>query len=328
MMCSVSMFGIIVQGAMVSSHGLVTKREYLSRCAALWKTLFAQTPNASPFTSYEWFYTLCTCLIKVDPEILIFYEHDQPIGIIPATIDDTTLHLVGDKRVTDISGMVYRSGYEQQIIEVFASFIRSSGMHLNLFPLEQHSPLVVYLPRFLDDVVIEEADVCPIVNLPELWEDYLKNLNGKARHELRRKLRKANGVTMQPIGPGSIDILFRLMVASDKNKKDFLTAEMCAFFTNVAQLFSQHSWLRFRVMYLDSRPIAALFSFRTSDRIFLYNAGFDPIFSVLSPGIVAIGLDIKTAINEWFKQYDFLRGEENYKLQFGAQKRSTVRIKR
>lgn len=313
---------------MVSSHGLVMKRDHVSRCSALWKTLFAQTPNSTVFTSYEWFHTLCTYLLRVDPQLLIFYEHDQPIGIIPAVMNNNTLQLIGDERVTDINDMVYCSGYEQHIIEAFASFIKSKDMHLNLFPLEQHSPLVFYLPQFLDDIVIEKTDVCPIVHLPESWEDYLKNLNGKARHELRRKLRKANGVTMQPIEPERIDILFRLMVASDKNKKDFLTAEMCAFFKNIAHLFSQHGWLRFRAAYHDSRPICALFSFQTNNHIFLYNAGFDPMFSTLSPGIAAVGLDIKTAIDEQFKYYDFLRGEENYKLQFGAQKRNTVRITR
>jgi CelD/BcsL family acetyltransferase involved in cellulose biosynthesis len=104
--------------------------------------------------------------------------------------------------------------------------------------------------------------------------------------------------------------------------------KMCVFLKNVAQLFAQHSWLRFCAAYLDARPIGVLFSFQFVDRIYLYNAGFDPDFSHLSPGIVAIGLDIKTAIDEGFKYYDFLRGEENYKRQFGAQKRSTMRIMR
>ncbi len=103
---------------------------------------------------------------------------------------------------------------------------------------------------------------------------------------------------------------------------------MCAFLKNVAQLFSQQSWLRFRAAYLDARPIGVLFSFQFGDRIYLYNAGFDPDFFHLSPGIVAIGLDIKTAIDEGFKYYDFLRGEENYKRQFGVRKRSTMRIMR
>jgi hypothetical protein len=313
---------------MVSSHGLVMKFENLHRSAMAWNTLFNQTPSASPFTCYDWFHALCEHLLKVDPEVMIFSENDRPVGIIPAIIDHGTLRLIADERVTDIGDILYLPGYEHRIIEKLASFISDRDIAINLFPLEKQHPLVFFLPEFIDNVIIEEADVCPILNLPESWEDYLKSLNGKTRHELRRKLRKADGVTMQPIGPESIDILFRLMVASDKNKKDFLTAEMCAFFKNVAQLFSHHNWLRFRVARLDSRPIGVLFSFQFRDRIYLYNAGFDPNFSHLSPGIVAIGLDIKAAINERFKYYDFLRGEENYKRQFGAQKRSTLRIMR
>ncbi|GAH99507.1 unnamed protein product, partial [marine sediment metagenome] len=46
------------------------------------------------------------------------------------------------------------------------------------------------------------------------------------------------------------------------------------------------------------------------------------------PGIVTIGLDIKSAINEGKRYYDFLRGGETYKFRFGAEKRYTVRLTR
>jgi len=306
----------------------VLKLENFSRCSAIWEMLFNQTPNPSPFTSFDWFHDLCENLLKVDPKIMIFFENDQPVGIIPGVIEDDTLRLLGDERVTDINDMIYLPGYEHRIIKGLASFTKSRNLHVELFPLEKQSPLILYLPKFVDDVIIEEIDTCPILCLPDSWEAYLNNLDGKLRHELRRKLRKAAQVTTQSIGAEHIEILFNLMTASDINKKEFLNDEICEFFNSIAHSFFKNDWLRFRATFLDSQPIGVLFSFQYKDRIYLYNSGFDPDFSHLSPGIIAIGIDIKAAIDEGFKYYDFLRGEEKYKLHFGAQKRYTVRLRR
>lgn len=312
----------------MSSRGLVMRFENLSRCSTIWEALFNQTPDPSPFTSFDWFHDLCENLLRVDPEIMVFFENDQPVGIIPGVIEDDTLRLIGDERVTDFNDMIYIPGYEHRIIEELASFIESKNLHIELFPLEKQSPLILYLSTSVDDVFIEEIDACPILCLAESWEGYLSHLNGKLRHELRRKLRKAAQVTTQSINPKHIQVLFDLMAASDINKRKFLKDEICEFFKSIAHSFFKNSWLRFRATLLDSIPIGVLFSFQYKDRIYLYNSGFDPNFSHLSPGIVAIGLDIKTAIDESFKYYDFLRGEEKYKLHFGAQKRSTIRIRR
>jgi CelD/BcsL family acetyltransferase involved in cellulose biosynthesis len=48
----------------------------------------------------------------------------------------------------------------------------------------------------------------------------------------------------------------------------------------------------------------------------------------LSPGIVTVALDIRSAIDERYKYYDFLRGDEEYKYRLGAVKRYTVRVSR
>lgn len=312
----------------MSNHGLVMRFEKLSRCSTIWEELFNQTPNSSPFISRDWFYALCKHLLKIDPEIMIFLENDRPVGIIPGVIENDTLRLIGDERVTDIDDIIYLPGYEHSILEELASLIRSKDLRVDLSPVENQSPLILYLPELMDDLITEEVDICPILCLPDSWEEYLNNLDGKSRHELRRKLRKVVDVNTKSIGPEQIEILFHLMIASDKNKKNFLKVEICEFFRAIARSFYKNNWLRFRATFLDSQPIGVVFSFQNKDRIYLYNTGFDPTFSHLSPGIVTIGLDIKTAIYEDFKYYDFLRGEEEYKLRFGAREHYTMRIRR
>jgi hypothetical protein len=312
----------------MSNHALVMKTEKLSQCSKIWKDIFQQSQNPSPFSSYEWFYALCNSLLKKDPEVMIFIEEDKPAGILPAIIENNTLKLIGDERVTDLNDIICLPNYEKRVIEEFASFVQNRNIKINLCPLPTNSPLVRFLPEHIGGLIIEHADVCPILYLPSSWEKYLANLNGKLRHELKRKLKRAIDVEIITQKPDHIEILFHLMSISDNNKKEFLKSDICTFFKVIANSFSKNNWLRFHITCINNQPIAAIFSFYLNDKIYLYNTGFDPNFYHLSPGIITIGLDIKSAIKNGFKFYDFLRGDEEYKFHLGAEKRYSMRIKK
>lgn len=312
----------------MSNHGLVMRTEKLSHSSAIWNEIFYRTPNPSPFLSYEWFYALCHSLLRIEPEIMVFWDGDRPVGIFPGIVENKTLRFIGDERVTDITDIIYLSIYEEQFLESLASLITSKDWCVDLFPLEAGSPLVRLLSELLNDVKIKQSDLSPLLSLPDSWDSYLNKLDGKERHELRRKLKKASDVALKSVGSEQIETLFQLMIASSNEKKDFLKKEVCSFFKAIAESFSKNQWLRFRVSFLDSKPIGAIFSFYFNNRIYLYNTGFDPDFHFFSPGIISIALDIKSAIDEGFKYYDFLRGEERYKFHLGAEERYTRRVMR
>jgi CelD/BcsL family acetyltransferase involved in cellulose biosynthesis len=206
--------------------------------------------------------------------------------------------------------------------------IARDNLAVNLFPVEKNSPLVKLLPECVSDIKIEHGEVCPILCLPETWEQYLMTMNGKLRHELRRKMRKAAASTFTAIPGSNLAALFELMTASDPDKSQFLTPDIRDFFQDIASAFETMGWLRLRGTYLSDKLISILFSFQQQKTVYLYNSGFDPGFAHLSPGIVSICQDIQSAIDEGITQYDFLRGDEKYKYRFGAEDRATVRLLR
>lgn len=312
----------------MSNRASAMKFEKVSRCSAIWNEVFSNAVNVSPFVSYEWFSAMCRHLLHDDPEVMICWNKTKPIGIIPGIVKDRTLSFLVDNRVTDLVGIISLPGYEQQIIEELGTFVTSNDLHLDISPLEAESALCKLFPTMVSDVSIEQADLCPILTLANTWEGYLSGLSAKLRHELRRKLRKATEIEIRTAEPAHLDVFFKLMAASDPGKKDFLQEEIRGFFIAIAGFFDAHQWLRMRAAFSDSKPIAALFSFQMNNHIYLYNSGFDPDFFQLSPGIVIIGMDIMAAIDEGVRHYDFLRGDEEYKFRFGAEKRYTVRLTR
>ena len=141
-------------------------------------------------------------------------------------------------------------------------------------------------------------------------------------------MRKASGIRIQKNDKIQLNTILKLIAASSPSKERFLEDDICAFFCQLGGYFSIKKWLRLHLAYAGPTPIAALFAFQMKDRIYLYNSGFDPDFCQLSPGIITIGQDIKSGIEEGFKYYDFLRGAEAYKFGFGARTRYTMKLKR
>jgi CelD/BcsL family acetyltransferase involved in cellulose biosynthesis len=320
--------GRTARGPEMSHRDLVMRHERMSRCEAVWHEIFSRAQNATPFLSYEWFLALSTRLFKTDPEVMVFYNDKQPVGIFPGMIENNTLRFYSDERVTDLVDMLFLPDCGEEILQELVQYIETENCHLDLYPIEADSLLADYISEYVTDVVFERADLCPLVLLPDSWDEYLESLTGKSRHELRRKLRKVEEIKMKTLEPDALDTLFTLMAASDSTKKEFLTSQMRDFFDAIARYFFHKKYLRFCATYLDSQPLGVLFSFHMHDRVYLYNSGFNPEYAYLSPGVVTIALDIMSAIDEGMKFYDFLRGEEDYKFRFGAHKRYTIRLRR
>jgi CelD/BcsL family acetyltransferase involved in cellulose biosynthesis len=83
--------------------------------------------------------------------------------------------------------------------------------------------------------------------------------------------------------------------------------------------------LRLNVLRLDGRAVAVYYGFTHRERAYYYLGGFDPEFSALSPGTLAVAYAIEQALAEGVKTFDFLRGDERYKYLWGAEDTFTYR---
>ncbi len=310
----------------MSHRGCILRTERLSALEKAWSDIFGRALEPTPFSSYEWFAALSKNVFRSDPEVIVFYEGDQVRAILPALIDGGTIRSLGDERVTDLFDMVCEPGYENNVCAAIAAAVREQGLHIDLYPLEPRSRLAVCLADVLRDVTVKDGDTCPLLELPGSWDGFLEKLGSKERHELRRKMRRVNGATLEKVKTDEMHDLYRLMGLSNENKERFMEPDIVAFFDDLARLFDRREWLRARKLLLDDQVAAMILAFTFADRVYLYNMGYDPAFRGRSPGIVAVALDIRAAIGEGRRSYDFLRGDEDYKYRLGASPRTTVRI--
>ena len=312
----------------MSGRACELKFERLSNVEEIWRDLFEKAENPSPFISYEWFSTLAKHLLKLDPDVAVFHDGNIVFGILGASVIDGAVRSIGDERVTDLNDILCLPGREDTVAQTLADFVSQKGLGLDLFPLEIDSTLSTGLRDRLSGISADRKDLCPLLTLPLTWDDYLRGLDGKSRHELKRKMRRINGAVVCDVKSADIDILFGLMSLSGAGKEEFLTPEIRSFLRELTELFDQKGWLRLRVLVFDQKPVGIILTFAHKVRVYLYNMGFDPLYRQLSPGIATVALDIRSAISEGYEYYDFLRGDEDYKYRLGGEERYTIRMRK
>ena len=164
-----------------------------------------------------------------------------------------------------------------------------------------------------------------MLTLPSSWDAYLASLSGKHRHELTRKIRRFEREvpdgrvvavhTAADVGARLGDFL-ALHRASRTGKAKFMDARMETFFRAAIPALAARDGVRLWLLEAGAEPIASFICLEWDDTVGLYNSGFSPGRAALSPGLVLLARVIEDAITRRCARFDFLRGEERYKLEF------------
>jgi CelD/BcsL family acetyltransferase involved in cellulose biosynthesis len=306
-----------------------------------WNALLGDSRGNHVFLTLEWQQTwwqsyrpgdLHVIAIRDDAGVLnglasCFIDHNPQYG--------RMLRFVGCVEVADYLEVIIRRGAEQAVFTTLVDYLMGEGLahwdRLDFCNVREGSPTLEIMPDLLEarglDVTVKFEDVCPVIDLPGTWDEYLAMLDGKQRREVRRKMRRADGhgLTWRVVGPeddldAEVVSFIRLMEASAPDKTEFMTLPGNRdFFTRLAPAMMAKGWLQLVFLDFKGAPIAAYLNFDYANRIQVYNSGLDPDQMALSPGWVLLGHTIQHAIEQGRDEFDFLQGDEEYKHRMGGQ---------
>lgn len=181
------------------------------------------------------------------------------------------------------------------------------------------------------EVVRELEDVCPVITSPSGdWDEYLATLEKKARHEIRRKIRRAavvGDLTIQvaPPTPEAVESFIDLHTLRFGERGLFPGGaggqRSRRFVHRLAELELESSdpgQMHVGLVRCGSRLIFAMLAFDDGNTCYLYNAGMDPGAAEMSPGITGTAEYFRDRLAAGRRRFDFLRGNEPYKYEWGA----------
>jgi CelD/BcsL family acetyltransferase involved in cellulose biosynthesis len=335
----------------------------------LWNRLLQSSATNTLFLTPEWQRAWWTAFGQGKAlRLLAMYEDGgEPKAIIPLFVQQTlfdpeaplpeisierpsstsnagslrSVHLVGGSEVSDYLDIIAPADAHRPAWAAAFDFLdqQKDWQILDLRSLPAASPSVSTVielarARGWDSQQVRE-DVCPVLDLPATWDAYLATqLDKKKRHELRRKIRKAEqevDVRWYLVEPFNLDVglqvFFQLHRASDPEKDVFMSEPMQGFFRDVAGVARDNGWLRLAILRFDGHAVASYLCFDYRGDRLMYNSGFDvSTYGHLSPGIVLAGRLIEDAIERGLRRFDFLQGDERYKYDLGAQDTEVLRI--
>lgn len=314
-----------------------------------WNDLVQRSYYDNLFLTWEWQTTWWKHLGEGSLLLLGFRSEDDGrlVGIAPLFLTrveagNSSLNLNGCRDVSDYLDLIVEAGQEETVYQALLDYLEGDAPDwdlLDLCNIPQTSQTFVKLREMARvrgyQTLVEVEDVCPIITLPDTWDDYLMMLDKKQRHEVRRKLRKADSeadTQFVIVGPdhdlrAEMQSFVDLHQLSAPEKDEFMDPSMQAFFFEVAEVLHTQGWLQLALVLMNGQKAAALLNFDYDNSILVYNSGFDPSqFRQLSPGIVVTARCIEQAISIGRSKFDFLRGDEVYKYRFGAQDTKVRRL--
>ena len=319
-----------------------------------WNALLAESFVHVPFLRFEylqtWWQTRGGGEWPQDAQALVVTarQDGRLVGIAPlfgaAWEGKPTLLLLGSIEISDYLDLIARPADLPAFTQALLEYLKSqpAGLpaweRLDLYNVLEDSPSLAALETASTQTGLGYATEAfrPALSiaLPGDWETYLAGIDKKQRHEIRRKMRRASSGEL-PVrwyiaqDPAALDAeieAFLDLMALDEEKERFLTPAMRENFRATMRCAFDAGCLMLAFLEVDGKKVAGYFNFDYLDQLWVYNSGMNFNYNEYSPGWVLLGELLKWANENGRKHFDFMRGDEDYKFRFGAQKRDVLRV--
>lgn len=314
-----------------------------------WRDLQARSATDTIFMTWEWVTTWWSHFGQQAALWLLQARDDGGtlVGLAPLMCMDhrpirsvrwRSLRFIGSEAPADHLDFITARGAEPAVMAAFVDALRRhlprwDALILNSMP--PYSPNLAALETLKGIPWQKEAaHVCPYVLLPENWDHFFMSLSHRKRKEQRRFLRQLDEafgdawvcqvVEDEAELDDAVTDLIRLHQAKWESLGKagaFADPAYMAFFHEITRCFLEKSWLRFYRLEVDGRLAATLYTYHYSGRVYDFVSGFDYDLADFSPGQVLTQMSLSHAIEAGLCEYDFMRGDEEYKFRWGAEAR-------
>jgi len=330
--------------------GCIETNEEFSGLEREWNSLLRQSPVDDAFLTWEWIHTwwkhygnsyqLC---------LLVAREEGRLLGIAPLMLE-TQKVLWGKTRMlrnigippSDVGGIIIQNGREDVLVR-FALWLIDNQEMWDVLLIGGIPPngmnFDAWIDQFSRDVFTTQVDTTRFFYIPMDgdWNKYYQGLSKNLRRDLNRKIRhlqEGNGYhDCHKLGRDAttkdIETIFRI---NQNARHSYLYREQAEqeFHKELAELMANQGWLDIYFLFIGDTPVAFYYGFYYNQTFEYWRTGFDGVYYPLSVGKVLLYLIIKDGFEHGMKFFNFLLGDEDYKLDWQVEPRiySQIRVVR
>lgn len=329
-------------GAAVTRMSL---RDALELGPEIWDPLLALSESASPFSGWAWHHawSLAAEPRQVDArEVLLVRGPDgAPQAILPLALSrirwrrmltPALTWATGDDGCPDHLDLLAAPGAD---LDALAAAVEALPWHVAVFEnVADPSPNLDRLSQALGrrGLAVRRAPLwaCPRLALPDSWETYLASLSSGRRQALRRKERglyRDHAATLTDYSPERLEEGFGHLVRLHQERWGgagaFVDPRAARLQLEFAREMAKRRRLWLTTLDCQGEPAAAWYGFSSHDSVYFYQSGRALRWENESVGQVLMGIMIRRAIEQGYRWFDFLRGEDPYKTHWTGARRST-----
>src|SRR5688572_1067899 len=254
-------------------------------------------------------------------------ENEKLAGIAPLFIADhdgqRALMLNGSIEISDYLDVIVRNEghapFINGLLDFLASQLTGNWRGLDWYNLPDSSPTLAALKvESTQRGWLHHEEIyrpTPRIQLNGDFEEYLSRLEKKQRHEVRRKMRRAEEsgrgvrwfISDMQDPEAEIDAFLKLM-EDDQNKAKFLSESMRAQMSTIMRAAHAGGWLWLAFLEVDGQRAAAALNFDYNNKLWGYNAGVDRVYMDLSPGWILLSYILQWCCENKRTEFDFMRG--------------------
>jgi CelD/BcsL family acetyltransferase involved in cellulose biosynthesis len=333
-----------------SEHGLalreITRLQDLRELAPQWDEVLSGSETCTPFLSHDWVVSwLETFGADHQPWILLLSDAQGVCGIAPLALSRRgvgplryrVLELIGTgplrflgMGLSDRSDLLLRRRHAECVGRVLEHLqehrSRWDVMDLRFVPIDSTTVALLRQHAAGRGFTYWQAvsDYSPYLPLDGSFEDYLRSRSANFRSGLKRKLKRLHALqgaefeldAGEKAPLRALEAATEVSLASWKAQEGsalLLHRNVHAFLTRLLPRLQARNGLYLSLLHVDGEPIAHELGFRFNNRLWFYDHAYKTNRGKLSPGYLLTAKIIERAWAEGLEEYDFLRGNENYK---------------
>ena len=331
---------------------VITDSSELETLVDDWERLFQRAQDPSIFSSYEWVATWWAHYGGATRlQIVAAYSGSELVGIAPMMVEDhviaglrafTRIRFIG-AGISDRLDFLIAAGTERQVIEGFAKHLfRQRWDIVDLDEVAEDSATAALLPSMVEQlgarVTLLPHSVCPTIALPIHFNAYFSSRTRDIQRKIKRyrsQSTKEHSFDLKIItregdlsaGLESFLAMYRNYFSQRAGTSHLTGGQFCAFRRELAPKLARRGRLVLALLQVNGKDVAGQLCFRHGSMWYEYNRCYDLAWKRENVGTALLWEVLRFCVADGCKKYDFLRGLEQYKVDWGAKPRQQLRIR-